>query len=64
MKHHPRDNDWIIIYVIGGITSEEVREMKEIISSFNPNCQITIASTKLLNPLDIVDNVLLSSTDF
>ncbi|XP_067212909.1 sec1 family domain-containing protein 2-like isoform X2 [Linepithema humile] len=64
MRHHPCDNNWIIIYVVGGITPEEVKETKEIISLFNPNCQITMASTKLLNPLDIVDNVLLSSIDF
>ncbi|XP_025158914.1 sec1 family domain-containing protein 2 isoform X2 [Harpegnathos saltator] len=64
MKHHPCDNKWIIVYVMGGITPEEVRETKEIISIFKPNCQITIAGSRLLNPLDIVDKVLLSSIDY
>ncbi|XP_011167394.2 sec1 family domain-containing protein 2 isoform X1 [Solenopsis invicta] len=64
MKHHPCDNNWIIVYVIGGITPEEIRECKEIISSFNSNCQITIAGSRLLNPLDIVDKVLFSSIDY
>ncbi|XP_018045740.1 PREDICTED: sec1 family domain-containing protein 2-like [Atta colombica] len=64
IKHHPCDNNWIIIYVIGGITPEEIRETKEIISLFNSNCQITIAGSRLLNPLDIVDKVLLSSINY
>lgn len=64
MKRHPCDNNWIIVYVIGGITPEEVRETKEIISIFKPNCEITIAGSTLLNPLDIVDKILLSSLDY
>ncbi|XP_011054832.1 PREDICTED: sec1 family domain-containing protein 2-like isoform X2 [Acromyrmex echinatior] len=64
IKHHPCDNNWIIIYVIGGITPEEIRETKEIISLFNSNCQITIAGSRLLNPLDIVEKVLLSSINY
>ncbi|XP_071560548.1 sec1 family domain-containing protein 2 [Temnothorax nylanderi] len=64
IKHHPCDNNWIIIYVIGGVTPEEIRETKEIISLFNSNCQITVAGSRLLNPIDIVDKVLLSSIDY
>ena len=64
VKHYPCDNDWVIIYIIGGVTPEEVREAKEIISLFNPNCQVTIAGSRLLNPLDIVDKFLLSSMDY
>ncbi|XP_012538529.1 sec1 family domain-containing protein 2 isoform X1 [Monomorium pharaonis] len=64
IKRHPCDNNWIIIYIIGGITPEEVRETKEIISSFHSNCQVTIAGSGLLNPLDIVNKVLLSSIDY
>ncbi|XP_050462921.1 sec1 family domain-containing protein 2-like isoform X1 [Cataglyphis hispanica] len=63
-KHHPCDNDWVIIYIIGGITPEEVKEAKENISLFNPNCQITLAGSRLLNPLDIVDKYLLSLIDY
>lgn len=64
MKRHPCDNNWIIVYVIGGITPEEVRKTKDIISIFKPNCQITLAGSRLLSPLDIVDKVLLSSIDY
>ncbi|KAM0736443.1 Sec1 family domain-containing protein 2 [Formica fusca] len=64
VKHHPCDNDWVIIYIIGGVTPEEVREAKENISLLNPNCQITLAGSRLLNPLDIVDKFLLSSIDY
>jgi len=64
MKHHPCDNDWIIIYVIGGVTPEEVREAKKTMSLFNLNYHVTIAGSRLLNPLDIVDKFLLSSIDY
>lgn len=64
MKRHPCDNNWIIVYVIGGITPEEVRETKEIISICKPSCRITVAGSRLLNPLDIVDKFLLSSIDY
>ncbi|XP_070150555.1 sec1 family domain-containing protein 2 [Polyergus mexicanus] len=64
VKHHPCDNNWVIIYIIGGVTPEEVREAKENISLLNPNCQITLAGSRLLNPLDIVDKFLLSSIDY
>lgn len=58
MKHHPCDNNWIIIYIVGGVTADEIRETKEIISSLEPNCKITIAGSKLLKPTDILDTVL------
>ncbi|XP_011867003.1 PREDICTED: sec1 family domain-containing protein 2-like isoform X2 [Vollenhovia emeryi] len=64
LKHHPCDNNWIIVYVIGGVTPEEIRETKAIMSLFNSNCQITIAGSRLLNPIDIVNKVLLSSIDY
>lgn len=64
MKRHPCDNSWIIVYVIGGVTPEEVREAKETVSLLNPNCHVTIAGSRLLNPSDIVDKILLSSIDY
>lgn len=60
-KHCPCDNNWIIIYVIGGITPEEVKEVREVASLYNAQCKITIAGSRLITPLDILDKVILSS---
>lgn len=60
---HPCDNPWIIVYVVGGITAEEVREAREIISLFNPKCKVTIASSIFLKPTDITFKYLLLDDD-
>ncbi|XP_047367224.1 sec1 family domain-containing protein 2-like isoform X1 [Vespa velutina] len=58
-EHHPADNPWILIYVVGGITPEESRKVQEIVSLYKTNCSITLAGSRLLNPSDIVNEVLL-----
>ncbi|XP_046814183.1 sec1 family domain-containing protein 2-like isoform X2 [Vespa crabro] len=58
-EHHPADNPWILIYVVGGITPEESRKVQEIMSLYKTNCSITLAGSRLLNPSDIVNEVLL-----
>ncbi|KAG7197737.1 hypothetical protein KM043_001562 [Ampulex compressa] len=60
-KRHPCDNGWIIVYVLGGITPEEIRITEEIALSSESGCRLTLAGSRLLNPLDIVDKILLSS---
>ncbi|XP_020296109.1 sec1 family domain-containing protein 2-like isoform X2 [Pseudomyrmex gracilis] len=60
---HPCDNSWIIVYVVGGITAEEVREAREIISLFNPKCKVTITSSIFLKPTDITFKYLLLDDD-
>ncbi|XP_035735392.1 sec1 family domain-containing protein 2-like isoform X2 [Vespa mandarinia] len=58
-ERHPADNPWILIYVVGGITPEESRKVQEIVSLYKTNCSITLAGSRLLNPSDIVNEVLL-----
>lgn len=58
-EHHPADNPWILIYVVGGITPEESRKVQEIVSTYKTNCSITLAGSRLLNPSDIVNEILL-----
>ncbi|XP_034944941.1 sec1 family domain-containing protein 2-like [Chelonus insularis] len=60
--HHPTDNPWILIYILGGITPEEIKIVKEIINQKSNIPQITLAGCRLLNPSDIGDNILWSSS--
>ena len=59
---HPSDNSWIIIYVLGGITADEARIVQDKISSKKSTYpKITLAGSRLLNPLDVLDKNLLSN---
>ncbi|XP_043276371.1 sec1 family domain-containing protein 2-like [Venturia canescens] len=60
-KHHPTDNPWIIIYVLGGITAEEAKIVEDVASSRSNIPRITLAGCRLLCPLDVSDKVLLST---
>ncbi|XP_015108563.1 sec1 family domain-containing protein 2 [Diachasma alloeum] len=61
VQHHPTDNPWIIIYVLGGVTAEEARIVEEL-SSQNANIpRITLAGCRLLTPMDTADRILLSN---
>ncbi|KAK1119372.1 hypothetical protein K0M31_013206 [Melipona bicolor] len=62
MKRHPRDNSFILIYIVGGITAEEAKIIQEVISANNNEKlpRITLAGSRLLKPLDIVDKIFFS----
>lgn len=62
-NHHPTDNPWIIIYVMGGITAEEAKIVEEISLQRNDIPQITLAGCRLLNPMDVADTILLSNVN-
>ncbi|KAK0098398.1 hypothetical protein PV326_008830 [Microctonus aethiopoides] len=62
-NHHPTDNPWIIIYVLGGITAEEAKIVEEISLQRNDIPQITLAGCRLLNPMDVADTILLSNVN-
>ncbi|XP_068969221.1 sec1 family domain-containing protein 2-like isoform X1 [Bombus flavifrons] len=58
-KRHPRDNPYILIYVVGGITAEEAKVIQEVVSAHSneKSPHIILAGSRLLNPLDIVDKI-------
>ncbi|KAL7288577.1 hypothetical protein TKK_0017316 [Trichogramma kaykai] len=61
-KAHPCENSWVIIYVLGGITPDEINIIENIINSKNNNSlRITVGGTRLLSPLEVVDKILLSN---
>ena len=61
-SNHPCDNSWIIIYVLGGITPDEIKIVEDIINLKGTNYpKITFGGTRLLNPLEMVDKILLTN---
>lgn len=59
---HPSDSSLIIIYILGGITADEARIVHEKTSSKNPNnLKVILSGSRLLNPLDVLEKVLLSN---
>ncbi|XP_011498041.1 PREDICTED: sec1 family domain-containing protein 2-like [Ceratosolen solmsi marchali] len=59
--HHPCDSPWVIIYVLGGITPDEIRTIENIQKTKEVTSPIiTIGGTRLLNPQEVVDKILLS----
>ncbi|XP_076674897.1 sec1 family domain-containing protein 2 isoform X2 [Andrena cerasifolii] len=61
-KRHPRDNPYIVIYVIGGVTAEEAKVIQEATLAHHGDkiSRVILAGSRLLNPLDIVDKILFS----
>ena len=39
-KPRPSDHPLLIVFVIGGVTSTEVRQIKEVVSSAKPDTQV------------------------
>ncbi|KAG6798182.1 sec1 family domain-containing protein 2 isoform X1 [Apis mellifera caucasica] len=61
-KRHPRDNSYILIYIVGGVTAEEAKIIQEIVSvqekhSNKKTPYVILAGSRLLNPLDIVEKI-------
>lgn len=59
-KRHPRDNSYILIYIVGGITAEEAKIIQEIVQEKHSNKKtpyVILAGSRLLNPLDIVEKI-------
>jgi len=59
-KPHPCDNSAIVIFVIGGVTSSEVRLIKETISARKPAMTVLVGSTKIITPSDVLKEVMQS----
>lgn len=58
---HPSDSALIIIYILGGITPDEARIVQEKSSSVSNHPKIIISGSRLLNPLDVLEKILLSN---
>ena len=57
-KPHPRQNPWIIVLVVGGVTPGEVLECQARLQGVG---RLTVASTRLLSPGDTLDMTFLNN---
>ena len=57
-KPHPRQNPWIIVLVLGGITPGEVTDCQARLQGVG---RLTMASTRLLSPGDTLDMTFLNN---
>ena len=49
VKPHPRENPWIIVFVVGGVTPREAAECQELVKGVG---KLTLGGTRLLSPTD------------
>ncbi|KAM3619556.1 uncharacterized protein V6R79_010077 [Siganus canaliculatus] len=52
-RPHPSDNPLLFLFLVGGVTSSELRLIRETVSAHKPGTQVLVLSTRLLRPTDI-----------
>ncbi|XP_042214402.1 sec1 family domain-containing protein 2-like isoform X2 [Homarus americanus] len=57
-KPMPRDAPIMLVYIIGGVTPGEVREIRQIVTAVNPPCEVIVASSHFAHPNDTVVKAL------
>ncbi|XP_076315450.1 sec1 family domain-containing protein 2-like [Tachypleus tridentatus] len=53
-KHQPRDHPVLIVFVVGGVTAAEVRQIREIVAKYRPSTEVIVGSTRLVQPKDVL----------
>ena len=56
-QQHPLDNPQLIVFVLGGITAQEVKLIQEMVISSGQKTQVLVGSTRVLSPSDTVEAV-------
>ncbi|KAJ9582040.1 hypothetical protein L9F63_003623 [Diploptera punctata] len=57
-KHqHPLDNPLVIVFILGGITAQEVKVIQEMLVSSGQDTKVLIGGTRLLSPSDVVEAI-------
>lgn len=57
-KHqHPLDNPLLIVFILGGITAQEVKLIEEMVISSGQETKVLVGGTRLLSPSDTVEAV-------
>lgn len=57
-KPRPSDHPLLILFVVGGITSTEVKQIRDTVHSYKPDTQVLVGSTCLLTPSEVVQSLL------
>jgi hypothetical protein len=56
-QQHPLDNPQLIVFVLGGITAQEVKVIQEMVISSGQKTQVLVGSTRILSPSGTVEAV-------
>ncbi len=54
---HPRENPVVWLYVVGGVTPDEVKAVRDLIKSRSAECKIVVGGTKLLSPMEMMNSL-------
>lgn len=57
-KPRPSDHSLMILFVVGGVTSTEVKQIRDAVNSYKLDTQVLVGSTCLLTPSEAVHSVL------
>ena len=57
-KSHPRENPWILLFVIGGVTPAEVSQCQSLVSGVG---KLSVGSNRLLSPSDMLNMTFLNN---
>lgn len=57
-KPRPSDHPLMILFIVGGVTSTEVKQIRDAVNSYKPDTQVLVGSTCLLTPSKAVHSVL------
>jgi len=58
-KPHPRENPWIILFVIGGVTPSEIAASQKLVEGTG---RLTIGGTRLMSPSDLLHMTFLNNS--
>lgn len=58
-QQHPLDNPQLIVFILGGITAQEVKLVQEMVISSGRQTQVLVGGTRLLSPNDTVEAIFI-----
>ncbi|XP_069689461.1 sec1 family domain-containing protein 2-like isoform X2 [Periplaneta americana] len=56
-QQHPLDNPQLIVFILGGITAQEVKLIQEMVITSGQETQVLVGGTRLLSPIDTVEAI-------
>ncbi|PNF41887.1 Sec1 family domain-containing protein 2 [Cryptotermes secundus] len=56
-QQHPLDNPQLIVFILGGITAQEVKLVQDMVISSGQQTQVLVGGTRLLSPNDTVEAI-------
>ena len=58
-KPHPRENPWVILFVVGGVTASEVAASQHLVEGTG---MLTMGGTRLMSPTDALNMAFINNS--